>query len=125
MLVACPSCATEYDIPEDRLSAGRAVQCARCGGRWTPIEAPPPPAAMEDVSAPNAEPEPKAAEPVTPMAVRTTPTKPTGDRLLLVAWAGSILILLASGYAAIAWRDDITRLWPPSARLYATFGPRS
>lgn len=35
MIVACPSCATRYDFPDDRLSsAATMMRCADCGHSW-------------------------------------------------------------------------------------------
>lgn len=45
----------------------------------------------------------------------------TSARLRL-AWAASILLLLAAVAAAYVWRAEIIASWPPSARAYALFG---
>ena len=44
------------------------------------------------------------------------------NNALRLAWAASIafLVLLVAG--AYTWRNDIVRVWPPSARMYAAFG---
>ena len=34
MLIACPECATSYDLAADALGAGRSVRCARCKTQW-------------------------------------------------------------------------------------------
>jgi predicted Zn finger-like uncharacterized protein len=46
MLLSCPNCLTEYDVPETAL-AGRArrLRCARCGHQWQAASAPEPAAA--------------------------------------------------------------------------------
>ena len=43
---------------------------------------------------------------------------------LRAAWAASILLLVVFGWGLIAWRGDIMRSWPPSARLYDLVGLR-
>jgi predicted Zn finger-like uncharacterized protein len=56
MLIACPTCASEYDLPDGSVGPmGRKVRCASCKNVWTAID----PAAPEP-DAP-AEPEPVAA----------------------------------------------------------------
>jgi predicted Zn finger-like uncharacterized protein len=46
MLLSCPNCLTEYDVPDTAL-AGRArrLRCARCGHQWQAGSAPEPVAA--------------------------------------------------------------------------------
>jgi predicted Zn finger-like uncharacterized protein len=35
MIISCPSCATRYDVDDDRFSPdGRSVRCAECGESW-------------------------------------------------------------------------------------------
>lgn len=43
MLIACPNCATSYELAADALGAGRNVRCARCATTWfatPPLPAP-------------------------------------------------------------------------------------
>jgi predicted Zn finger-like uncharacterized protein len=71
MRIDCPSCAAAYDVPADRLVAGRAVKCARCGTLWTPPapEAPAAEAAPPSVAEVPPPPAPESAVPPTvPMA---------------------------------------------------------
>ena len=44
MLIACPNCATSYDLSAASLGEGRSVRCVRCQEVWfaTPAEAAPP-----------------------------------------------------------------------------------
>lgn len=62
MLISCPRCETQFDVPEDALGAkGRTLKCARCGHKWFQTApgaelAPPPPA-------PEPEPEPEPEQP--------------------------------------------------------------
>ena len=35
MIITCPACETQYDVPDSALApAGRTVQCARCQVKW-------------------------------------------------------------------------------------------
>jgi predicted Zn finger-like uncharacterized protein len=63
MRIVCPNCSAEYEVPEARLRAGRAVRCARCGGTWVPE-----PAQAADVSA-VAAPAPAPVAPPVPSTV--------------------------------------------------------
>ena len=58
MRIACLRCNAAYDVPPERVPAGRAVRCARCGESWTPV--PMPAAVVED---PEPEPEVEAVMP--------------------------------------------------------------
>ena len=41
MRIQCPDCAARYEVPDDRVQAGRTVRCARCGRDWLPLPAVP------------------------------------------------------------------------------------
>lgn len=141
MLIQCPSCAAEYNVPGP-LAPGRAVRCARCGAQWAPVpaqpvlDAPEPPA----IEAPTTE-AAVAAEPVPPPAITpppvtgpvTEPAKPVpmaplrGSRMpgrlpLLLAWGGSVLVLVLVITAAAVWREPVMRAWPPSERVFGALG---
>ncbi len=45
-----------------------------------------------------------------------------GEPALIAGWAASILFLAALVWAAVAWRGDVMRAWPPSERLYSALG---
>ncbi len=63
MRIACPACSATYDVPPDRVPAGRSVRCAKCGGMWAPV----PEAALADEPAP-APPVAEAPVPAPPVA---------------------------------------------------------
>ena len=146
MLIKCPSCAAEYNVPGP-LAPGRAVRCARCGAQWAPVLD----AAVLDTAVLEA-PEPSATEAPTTQAVTaaesvppstTTPPRVSGgvtepakpvpmaplrrsrrsDRLpLLLAWGGSVLVLVLLITAAAVWRTPVMRAWPPSERVFGALG---
>lgn len=129
MRIACPSCATAYEVPDDRLRPHRMVRCARCGGEWMPVREPaalPEPATVESA---DEAPPPAAiveAEPEAP-SVRVSPaierlTGPVPERRqagvgLAFAWLLSLAVLAGAAGAVFTWRGDIERAWPPSARI--------
>ena len=47
---------------------------------------------------------------------------PAWDRLALGAWAVSVVVLAGLVVAAVHFRTDVMRGWPPSERLYAMLG---
>lgn len=123
MRIACPSCATEYDVPDDRLRPHRMVRCARCGGEWVPVRNLPAPEMAEDDVAPlvaaETEPEPPPVR-VSPAMERLTRPAPERRQVgggLAFAWLMSFAVLAALAGAAITWRADIEHAWPPSARI--------
>lgn len=134
MRVACPSCSTSYEIPADRLAAGKSVRCARCGASWAPIplevgadETPTEPH-IEPAPDPNqigpnqSGPNPVQAEPPQPMAMESAAPARPSSRLLLAAWIGSGIVLIVAVGAIVVWRNDLTRFWPPLGQLYKVFG---
>lgn len=44
-VLACPACATRYQVPDDAIGAGRTVRCVKCKHSWfeSPSETPKPP----------------------------------------------------------------------------------
>jgi predicted Zn finger-like uncharacterized protein len=150
MRIVCPSCSAEYDVPDSLVTAGRVVRCARCGGEWMPVEVgaaerhsvPPSPVqpTMDDPPPVPGEPVPTAAPPPVDgsAGAETSPRPPSAmDRLALhsarpssrlrlrLAWLASLAVLAFLGWAAYAWRAEISTAWPPSARMYAIFGVQS
>jgi predicted Zn finger-like uncharacterized protein len=124
MHIVCPACETTYDVPEQVLAPGRPLRCARCRSEWIPLAADPP-FAPDDPSPPEPEPEPDEPLPffdrLPPEPVY--PPAPEGPRVVVIAaWLLSILLLAGLCAGAIAWRQPIEKLWPPSARAYALIG---
>lgn len=141
MRIVCPACSTEYDVPDERVSIGQVVRCARCGTDWTPREPDPEmlarlAAVAEPVAAvPEPEPEPikgpyaapamapLQAPVVEPAPVRTRRGAGAGRRAALVAaWVISLGIVGAGLWQGYVSRETIMRAWPPSVRAYAALG---
>lgn len=120
MRIACPTCETTYEVPDALLKPGRAVRCTQCSLRWTPVVAVPaeeePPLASEDTTD---DAEPGAPENAVPF-VSAMDRLAAGQRRvaangLLLAWIGSILLLLAAAGVTYVWRSSVVRAWPPAA----------
>lgn len=133
MRIACPSCAAEYEVPTARLTPRKMVRCTRCGSEWM---------AVQDAEEPTQEPEPAppadhplAERPVLPAVTVPGLTEPgltAMDRLaafpppgrspagLIGAWVLTVLVLVGATAAAIIWRQDVMRAWPPSGRILTT-----
>lgn len=128
MRIVCPSCTAAYEVPDTRIVPGQIVRCSRCSVDWTPLieAAPLAPPPAEPVSAPE-EPDLPAppAEPPPPL-VAPPPDRPAVVRRseppVLAGWVVSVLLLGGLGWAAVTWRGDVMRMWPPSERAYAALG---
>jgi predicted Zn finger-like uncharacterized protein len=130
MILTCPECATRYQTDAAAFQpSGRKVRCAKCGHVWFQE---PEPAEIEIVP-PAPQPEPPHAEPVraayapavepsyeeAPPAARRLPL----DRIALAAgWAGLAVAVLAIGWSAVSYRQEIATLWPQSSSLYSALG---
>jgi len=147
MRIVCPSCSAAFEVPEGRLTPGQAVRCARCGTDWTPLAELEP---MFDAPAVDPAEPPRAAGPVplnrpeppnvlaasSPIADQPAPgvlvrsrlildrvSQFTGTEAALIAgWAASIALVIGMTWAAVAWRGEVMRTWPPSERIYTALG---
>ena len=95
------------------------MRCARCGTQWAPVPIPPP--VIEPVPELQPAPMPISVEPPSPMAPPLAAKQPVPLALLL-AWVGSVVVILALLAAAIVWRETVMQHWPPSIRLYSLLG---
>lgn len=140
MRIACPACNAAYQVPDDQLSEGRVVRCARCGTDWAPIEAIPaddgdagreekllpPPVIESQEPEPVIEPRKMALDedipiPRPPVLPKATP-KPRGSVLLTVAWVLSVVVVGGAVAGLYAGRERVMTVWPPSIRAYAPLG---
>ncbi len=133
MRIVCPACAAGYEVPAERLAPGRTVRCARCGVDWTPVPAEPEPAEsplpesaaspLPAPAAPDVPREPAAPPPIATDASLAGPALARGGGVALrLAWALSVLALLAAAWGAYAGRGAVMQAWPPSVRAYAAIG---
>jgi len=122
MILTCPSCGTRYQTDRARIApSGCNVRCAKCQTVWfqTALES--------DVDIdPEISDLPRAAQASTPPgpgAARETGEKRRrggGIRWALVAvWLGLLGFVGSFVWAAIEYRQEIARVWPQSAALYA------
>src|SRR5271166_5861676 len=111
MHIACPSCATEYEVPAARMKSGRSVRCARCGAQWKPVADADSALPPEPPGTPAAEARPVTPPPMTPPPpaitamdhMETPPTRPPRPAGLLTAWLLTFLLLAGMGVAAVVW----------------------
>ena len=116
MQVTCPSCGTRYAVDPTAIGpAGRTVQCVRCSHRW-----------REKVIAPVAAvpPQPRA---VPDFVIRPRPSYHSGLPAIAKPpatrhwgrWLAAVLVLLVlSGAAVFAYRDEIRRNLPAEWQAY-------
>ena len=119
MLITCPSCNSEYNVPSE-LPPGRMVKCAKCQSKWAPVPA---------LAPPVPEPPPKPELPIEaatvvpePLVKRRFRNPAKRPSALALAWVASACLLVALLTAGIIWRAPVMHAWPPSTRLYAWFG---
>src|SRR5271167_381923 len=132
MILTCPECATGYFVDDAQIRpGGRAVRCAACGARWTahpdgPLELTSSPEEGSLGKPPN---EDGTEAPLTaddlPKAFRSRAEDERRLRQAAITgaiWAGAVVILAALAGAALMFRADVVRLWPPTASTYAAIG---
>lgn len=128
MLLACPTCSTAYEVPEERLKPGRKVRCAQCRTQWVPVALAPTddPEPTDDQRSSDAPTRDQMSPPLRHVSAMDRLAAVTrhrqSDLALPVAWAASVIALLALATAAYLERDPVVRLWPATARLYAAPG---
>lgn len=132
MRIACPNCATEYDVP-DRLLAGpgRMLRCSRCATDFAlplPDAAPPPDERPPPESPPpdrvSRRLEPRVDVPLVPLPqqeIEAALAAETG-RALRLAWAVSLAVVAGGLVALVAFRGEVMAAWPPAARLFSALG---
>lgn len=130
MIIACPSCATKFDVGTVAFpAAGRKVKCARCGHVWLH-------GAVAATEAPAAEPEPRlaaaaAGEPAASAAAAADappemiwagsdiPRRRHGRGALVAVAVACFAVVLAG---AIVFREAIARAVPGTGPIYAALG---
>jgi predicted Zn finger-like uncharacterized protein len=138
MILTCPSCATRYYADDGSIgSAGRQVRCAACTHSWF-VE---PQLVLSDApAAASAEPT-LTRERVERMRRAAAAAAPTSQspaarfrhqqaerqrrdrvRAAVVAWSATGVALAATTTSAVAFREDVARVWPKAASAYAAVG---
>lgn len=141
MILTCPRCAARYAVETDQIpSAGRSVRCNSCRHKWTarredgelePWEEPQSSAGLE-TQAPQPivpEPEPPPAEddfpnvdPIIPPPARARPSARRKGPPAPLVWAGLAAALAVLALVLALFRNEVVRLWPKTAALYAATG---
>lgn len=131
MILTCPDCATRYQADEASFPPeGRKVRCAKCGHVWHQ-GAPglPEPEVATIVPTPQEAAEERVrsvTRAFAPMGVAREPVreKAAWGAVLAVAagWVALIAVVLAIGYAAVRYRQEIAAIWPQSAGVYSSLG---
>ena len=134
MILTCPSCGTRYRAePVNFKPPGRNVRCAKCSHVW--FQAAPEPEIPAASAVTPEQPAAKASDLAELRAIVPEPNEriemhDVRDRLRSRAAAGGrtlqvlgfavlMILLAATGWAAVHYRQTVVRLWPASARLYA------
>lgn len=111
MRLACPNCATAYEIPDRVLGTGmRKLRCARCGTEWASPALPAEPA-TSPTKGEAAPPLPRSREPAEPDAPRATSSA--------LAEGSSAFAVPGPSIAGEVPR----RRWPPEAPRAQDFAP--
>ncbi|HEY5047524.1 MAG TPA: DUF3426 domain-containing protein [Rhizomicrobium sp.] len=148
MILSCPQCATRYQTDAALFGAeGRNVRCAKCGNTWhqtppaEPIESDPdPPLTVDPEPRGTVEPPPAPDEPQRPAYVpapyapaadalrvpqsavaedASGPIDPAGVALVAVGWIALAALIVAIGWSALRFRQEIATLWPQTASIFA------
>lgn len=143
MILTCPRCAARYAVATDQIPpAGRTVRCVTCRYKWTALpedgEAEPweeaqvaaeaaarladpePESVIPEPEPPSVEDEFPNVDPIIPSAGRR-PAKRKGPPAPLV-WAGLAAVLAVLALTLALFRNEVVRLWPKTAALYAAAG---
>jgi predicted Zn finger-like uncharacterized protein len=140
MILTCPQCATRYQADAGKFPpAGRNVRCAKCGHVWHQLGPAPEP---DDVEVLEREPLPTshlkseetaargiAHAPMAAMRAQLAREEPEGPKAswlgrtaVAAGWLFLVVLVLAIGWAAIAFRDSIATWLPQTSSLYAAAG---
>jgi predicted Zn finger-like uncharacterized protein len=137
MILTCPACSTRYQADEAKFPPqGRQVRCAKCGQIW---HQPGPGAAPEAESESQTAAEAVAASdpvqmsesslsrtrgfaPATTTAVEREPLARGAMLAVGAGWIVLVAVILAIGYSAVRYRQEISAIWPQSAGVYSILG---
>jgi predicted Zn finger-like uncharacterized protein len=152
MILTCPQCATRYQADAEKFRpAGRNVRCAKCSHLWHQDPPPDESDPLADLVAPEpAEPEtapPPPPPPPPPPVMRSTPPQALAPNPviarearhaepaaqprrpmrigLVIGWIALIAVVLAIGWAALKFRQQVATIWPQSASVYHALGMKT
>ena len=115
MIISCPECATQYNIPDDKITpAGRTLKCKKCEHQWhfTP----------EDTAKPA---EPKEETPAI-AAQKTSPSKPKIEpkkRNWMMRFATFLLIFSVISLCFIYFSPGtVSNIFPKTTAYYQSIG---
>lgn len=139
MILTCPSCATRYYADDGSIgAAGRSVRCASCSHTWF-VE---PQLVLGTEATGAAQPEPTltrervermrraAAQTAVPSlspaakfrAQQAERQRKGRVRAAVMAWGATGVALAATTTSAVAFREDVARVWPKTASAFAAVG---
>lgn len=143
MILTCPSCSTRYFADDASIgSNGRSVRCAACAHTWfvepqlelrdtfdtvgeREITAPLTRASVERLRRASQ----SQSSATAPLSSAARFRVQQADRLrkervraAVLAWGATGLTLVATTGSALAFREDVARIWPKTASAYAAVG---
>jgi predicted Zn finger-like uncharacterized protein len=141
MILTCPQCATRYQVDAGKFPpAGRNVRCAKCGHVWHQFGPASEPDADVEIVERKPSPAPHHETGSAPMqdvahapmsAIRAQLAREERDEVrasrlggiaVAAGWLLLVALVLAIGWAAIAFRDSVVAWLPQTASLYAAAG---
>lgn len=138
MILTCPSCATRYYADDGSIGPnGRSVRCAACTHTWYvesqlvlsdagPQSEPEPTLTREKVERMRRAAQGQGAAPLSSAARfrQQQAERQRKDRIraAVVAWGATGVALAATTTSAVAFREDVARVWPKTASAYAAVG---
>lgn len=128
MIITCPSCSAQYNLPDDAVGPkGRRVKCTSCAHTWQQA-----PAGQDNIEfiqeqiaenfTPETTPQPQPAErPVKSEAVPVV-KQAGGGTVVITSIAIALILLIATVGFLVATRKNLTAGWPPLALFYQMIG---
>ncbi len=121
MIVTCTSCSKRYLVDARVLGpSGRTVRCASCGNTW--FLPPPADAVLPASIVPEPSPAISVEDERRERRVQLPAVKRSRGRGPLIVWSLVGAAIVAAVWGLIVAQDNVVRLWPPAAKLYAMIG---
>src|SRR5262249_7527114 len=141
MILTCPQCATRYQVDAGKFPpSGRNVRCAKCGHVWHQLGPVPEPDPDAEIMAPEpsavSHPESPAiqAKGIAPAPMATIRAQlvqeeheearasSLGRVAVAAGWLFLVALVLAIGWAAVAFRDNVATWLPQTSSLFSAVG---